>query len=245
MLNSNLNMDLIKDYKNGKLNFIFPYIPACENVTLVYTEDDWASINEKKMTCDDGLNYFHTLLETKKNTGYRFKIKNKNNPAYFFEDNQMRNFYIPYNDISIQNMNNEINCAVEILCKGKNLFYSFIENSQIYSYIIFEWSNIFYYKSILDNFDTFYIAGKNFEKPCLTKKVIDKITWELPVKNDLFHKNLNSVIKNIVETKNIEIGVINLENCNRDILSNFYYFLNLNLDYFLYEFNLIWKTGSI
>ncbi|MGM0606964.1 MAG: hypothetical protein ACQESP_00965 [Candidatus Muiribacteriota bacterium] len=244
-MNSEETHVYLKNYSDGIHLFKYPYLPSIQKVFLVYSDDMWKTISELEMFPDDKNKNFQVELNSHKDIGYRFKFfkKNEKNKVYF-EDNNQKNYYFPFKQIYWQVPPNKISATSDIIFKGKNLLFFQKYNKQHFAYIVFEFDNIFHYKSILDNFNTFYITDNCASNTKLVKKLNDKVTWYIPPSHPVITSDLKKICQNFFNLKNTQAGIVNLTKTCNNIEKAFYTYLNLNLDYLILDNTILWTTGE-
>lgn len=239
-------LNFLKDYSNGRLLFSFPALPSISEVELVYSLDDWSSIQHAKMILNENRSDFELLLKTDRNVAYRFKYLKKNTPEIeYWEDNRQRNFYFPLKRLSFQNVKDEKSAIKDLIINGKSILFQYINGDIEKSMILFPFSNVFYYKSLLDNFLEFFIYdGRDIAEPFIEKKINDRLTWYLPKKHDLVDETLLSVLQECLKNDRIEIGIIPLQTRFEGVMKGLETTFMLNLDYFIRGGYIIWPESE-
>ncbi|MCK9474593.1 MAG: hypothetical protein M0R46_01615 [Candidatus Muirbacterium halophilum] len=235
---------LVKNNNNGILNFFFPYLPSIKKPELIYSDNSWNTISQIEMQPDEKLQYFHTSIKTfDKDICFRYSYELQHTKEKkYFEDNNKNNFYFKNSKLYIQNLNNPEKSLIKIIEEGKNLIYS---DSTDNNYIIFNFNNIFYFKSILENFKEFlYIDTIEKKDTLIIKKINNVATWDTDIFNPNISSDLRNNLKNLLKSVNFPIGIVNITKKTHNYFFLLYFFTNLQLDYIIKDSTLYWKKNN-
>ncbi|PLX17323.1 MAG: hypothetical protein C0601_07890 [Candidatus Muiribacterium halophilum] len=239
-------ISFLRDYSSDKITFRFPSLPSIKSVYLIYSLDDWNSLNEEKMVLDDEREFFFLTLKSDNNIAYRFKYFTSDSPEVAkWEDNNQKNYYFPKKNISFQKIS-DINKSVEqVITKGKSILLQYNDKKIEHSVILFPFSNIFFYRTLLDSFEEFQIFdGKDHSQPFIEKKIDNKLTWYLPRDHNTIDDNLSLVLQQCQKNDKIEIGMIFLTKEISGIMKGLETALLLNLDFMIRGEYIVWPEKN-
>ena len=133
----------------------------------------------------------------------------------------------------------------QVILNGKSLLFQYYIKKTEHSVILFPFSNIFFYRTLLDSFEEFQIYdGNDYAQPFIEKRIDNKLTWYLPKDHNNIDNRLSNVLQQCQKNDKIEIGMIFLTKDITGIMKGLETALLLNLDFLIRGEYIIWPEKN-